>query len=261
MKWILIISILLLLLIFLIIFYKSFNPVNQKRITRGTIFKNELILTNNSSSLFEVMIIDHNGNFIVMVDVSGNPLLVAPQSNVNVHISPPFQLFYVDPKTKILNGMIMSNINGLVYESYWGNATSSDWVITSHSNVIQTLSTISPVMDTNPVFMVSQPFIPKYTLLQDQSPFPTTLIILNYNIHPVSFKIYSDQAPIILPLVSPNAFVTVSLLSSCITIISLAEGGGIQGTVLHNINDKVYITYLFGQAPLPSLQSIGLFTT
>jgi hypothetical protein len=253
MQWILIISVIILILI---VFYNTFS---KKTITNGSIFQNELVLTNNTSTLFEVMSIDSTGNFNVMIDINGNPLLVTPKSNVNVCISSPLQLIYVNPNTKMLNGMIMSNINGVVYNAYWGNANSSDWIITS-SNLIPSLSVSSPVMETNPVLMVSQPFIPMYTLLQDQSIFPTTLIILNYNIHPVTFKIYSEKEPMIFPSVSPNAFVTISTVSSYTTIIAFADGGGIQGTVLHNINNKVCFTYLFGQHPLPAQQSIGLFT-
>lgn len=257
MQWILILSVLMILIIIIIIIYKTFY---DKKFINGSIFQNELVLTNNTSTLFEVMSIDSIGNFIVMIDINGNPLLVPPQSNVNLHISSCLQLFYVNPDTKMLNGLIMSNINGIVYDAYWGNANSSDWIITS-SHSIPSLSISSPVMDTNPVLMVSQPFIPMYTLLQDQYPFPTTLIILNYNIHPVTFKIYSEQEPMIFTSVSSNAFVTVSTtLSSYTTIIAFADGGGIQGTVLHKVSNKVYFTYLFGQPPLPAPQSIGLFT-
>lgn len=252
MRWLWIFIFFLIVFVFIVIQFTRSSSVPAS---------GELVYTNCSSTPFEVMMVDASGNFIVMVDTNGAPLVVYPQSSIHYKSESILQMIYVNPDSLELKGIVMANIKGKRYDSYWGGA-SSDWLLSTSSNSIQTLSTISPVHETNPIIRVEHPFRPSFIEIQDQSLFPSSFILFNYINQPVTFKVYTLERVDTFSSISPNAFVTVSLPTcSYVTIISFVEGGGIQGRVMYHVNGLVSSVYLFGQAPLPSPQSIGLFTS
>ncbi len=268
-----IIMLILFLILFFLIIVSMLSSTTPVYLKNGSIFpKNvNLVCTNQTSVTLEVFMINTNGDFIVMTDLNGNPLLVKPNDYFTFPITdtPLIQLFAANPRINNLDsvyGTVITNINGLVRFSYWGSATPSSWLFTTQSpSIVPTVSTVSPFAQTNSVTRVTYPIVPPDTIpLIQGAPFPTQIVLTNYNTSTVHYHIYSKANSDVFYSISPNTFTTVDFtpfttVDGSITIIAIGAQGGIQGTVLNNVNGTVFYSYLFGQSALPSPQSIGIF--
>lgn len=266
-----IIMLILFLILFFLIIVSMFSTTVPAYLKNGSVFpKNvNLVCTNQTSVSLEVFMINTNGDFIVMTDLNGSPLIVKPNGYFTFPITdtPLIQLFAVNPRINNLDsvyGTVITNINGLVQFSYWGSSTPSSWLFTTQSSsIVPTISIVSPFAQTNSVTRVTNPIMPPDTIaLIHGAPFPTQLVLTNYNTSTVHYHIYSRTYSDVFYSISPNTFTTVDLApfttNGSITIIAIGAQGGIQGTVLHNVNGTVFYSYLFGQLALPSPQSIGI---
>jgi hypothetical protein len=198
--------------------------------------------TNHTSLTFEVFIIDQEGNFIVMSDKNGNPLLVSPQSYFVYPFQDRVHLCAIRPDLigtgiKSFYGTVLSNQNGSLHISYWGESKESDWVFT-RTDLPATPTTFISRKDVNDVSLVDHSSIKKSL----QSLYTTMKTVCNYNTSPVELYVFSSKSSLNHKkyILASNESVLLDLPDHAI-LIALAKNGGIQGVELQ---DTLY--HLFG---------------
>lgn len=234
--------IILLLLIALLLFLLYYKPTLRQS---STFPIGNVQCTNHTSLTFEVFIIDQDGNFIVISDPNGNPLRIAPQS----HFVYPFQdrvhLYAVnadliDSGIQSYYGTVLSNDNGLLRISYWGQSTESDWVFT-RTSLAPTSTTFISRNEVNNVTLVSH-FNNKQSL---KSIYTTMKTVFNYNTSPIDLYVFTNSKHKNKSTkchLESNEYVLLDIDNAI--LIALAKNGGIQGVELNN--HKLY--HLFGKS-------------
>lgn len=205
--------------------------------------------TNHTSLTFEVFIIDKEGNFIVISDTNGNPLRIAPQSYFVYPFQDRVHLCAVNTESigsgiNSFHGTVLSNQNGSLHISYWGESKESDWVFTRSSILPPTSTLFISREEVNGVSLVAN-FNHKQSL---QSIYNTNLKnVFNYNTSPVELYVFTNSTHKNKPLkynLESNESVLLDIPDNNAIFIALAKNGGIQGVEIYN--NKLY--HLFGQS-------------